>query len=89
MPAAVSGAQLPAQVPGGSPAGSGCFAVYGVEYVPGFDDAYISWLSNDKVTWTLKAAGLGPDSQTQISERLVSQEPMVRSASRAPALTNR
>lgn len=77
MPAAVSGAQLPAQVPGGAPAGAGCFAVYGVEYKPGFDDAYISWLSNDKLTWTLNVAGLGADSATQISARPVPQEPMV------------
>lgn len=76
VPAAVSGSQLPAQVPGGPPAGAGCFAVYGVEYKPGFDDAYITWLSNDKLTWTITAAAMGPNAETQISARPVPQEPM-------------
>ncbi|EKM59285.1 glycoside hydrolase family 16 protein [Phanerochaete carnosa HHB-10118-sp] len=76
VPAAVSGAQLPAQVPGGPPAGAGCFAVYGVEYKPGFDDAYISWMANEQLAWTLNVAGMGPNSETQISQRPVPQEPM-------------
>ncbi|KAJ7489436.1 beta-glucan synthesis-associated [Mycena latifolia] len=45
-----------------------CFSVYGFEY--------ISWISDDKLAWTIKAAGLGPDTQTEISARPVPQEPM-------------
>ncbi|GJE84331.1 glycoside hydrolase family 16 protein [Phanerochaete sordida] len=76
VPAAVPGAQLPTQVPGGPPAGAGCFAVYGVEYKPGFDDAYITWMANNELTWTITAAGMGANPQTQISARPVPQEPM-------------
>ncbi|KAJ7045525.1 beta-glucan synthesis-associated [Mycena alexandri] len=54
----------------------GCFSVYGFEYKPGVVDAYISWISNNKLAWTIKAAGVGPDPAVQIGPRLVSQEPM-------------
>ncbi|KDR83974.1 hypothetical protein GALMADRAFT_236526 [Galerina marginata CBS 339.88] len=53
-----------------------CYSVYGFQYKPGYDDAYISWVSNGKTSWTLKAAGLGPDPTVQISARPVPQEPM-------------
>ncbi|KZP08762.1 glycoside hydrolase family 16 protein [Athelia psychrophila] len=29
--------------------------VYGIEYRPGFDDAYISWIANGTVAWTINA----------------------------------
>ena len=29
----------------------GCFAVYGFEYKPGYNDGYISWIANDKVAY--------------------------------------
>ncbi|KAI0318046.1 glycoside hydrolase family 16 protein [Amylostereum chailletii] len=54
----------------------GCFSVYGFEYKPGFDDAYITWIVNDTAVWTLEGAGLGPDALTEISTRPVPQEPM-------------
>ncbi|KAJ7218060.1 beta-glucan synthesis-associated [Mycena pura] len=54
----------------------GCYSVYGFEYKPGFDDGYITWISNNKVAWTIKGGGVGADDQTQISARAVSQEPM-------------
>ncbi|KAL0949252.1 hypothetical protein HGRIS_009330 [Hohenbuehelia grisea] len=54
----------------------GCFSIYAFEYKPGFDDAYITWVSDNKISWTLNVAGLGPDEQTQISARPVPQEPM-------------
>ncbi|KAF8234028.1 glycoside hydrolase family 16 protein [Tricholoma matsutake] len=53
-----------------------CFSVYGFEYKPGFDNAYITWISDNKVSWTLMAAGVGPDNAVQISARPVPQEPM-------------
>ncbi|KAJ6570509.1 beta-glucan synthesis-associated [Mycena vulgaris] len=54
----------------------GCFAVQGFEYVPGYDNAYITWITDNKVTWTLNAAGVGADSATQISARPIPEEPM-------------
>ncbi|KAG7447439.1 glycoside hydrolase family 16 protein [Guyanagaster necrorhizus] len=51
---------------------SGCFAIYGFES----DDAYISWINDGKVAWTLNAAGMGADSATEISARPVPEEPM-------------
>ncbi|KAK7462914.1 hypothetical protein VKT23_007494 [Stygiomarasmius scandens] len=54
----------------------GCFAVYGFEYKAGYDDAFISWINNDKTAWTLKAAGMAADDRVEISARPVPQEPM-------------
>ncbi|KIY45768.1 glycoside hydrolase family 16 protein [Fistulina hepatica ATCC 64428] len=54
----------------------GCFAVYGFEYVPGFDDAYISWINNGALAWTLNVAGMGADDRVEIAARPVPQEPM-------------
>ncbi|KAJ7103721.1 glycoside hydrolase family 16 protein [Mycena epipterygia] len=45
-----------------------CFSVYGFEY--------ISWISDNQLAWTIKAAGLGADNETQIGARPVPQEPM-------------
>ncbi|KAF8555182.1 glycoside hydrolase family 16 protein [Imleria badia] len=53
-----------------------CSSVYGFEYVPGFDNAYITWISDDKRVWTVTAGGLGPDPLTEISARPIPQEPM-------------
>lgn len=55
---------------------TGCFAVYGFEYVPGFDNAYITWIANNEVAWTLNVAGMGPDPAVGISARPIPQEPM-------------
>ncbi|KAG9317367.1 beta-glucan synthesis-associated [Chiua virens] len=55
---------------------TGCYSIYGFEYVPGFDNAYITWISNNKVAWTLNVAGMGADSAVQISGRTIPQEPM-------------
>jgi len=56
--------------------GTGCFSVYGIEYRPGFDNAYISWISNNQVAWTLNQAGMAADTTVEISARPVPQEPM-------------
>ncbi|KAF4619651.1 hypothetical protein D9613_005269 [Agrocybe pediades] len=53
-----------------------CYSVFGFEYKPGYDDAYISWVSDNRTSWTLNAAGLGPDPSVEISARPVPQEPM-------------
>jgi beta-glucan synthesis-associated protein KRE6 len=47
-----------------------------MQYKPGFDSAYITWVSNSKLAWTFNAGGVGPDTLTEISARLISQEPM-------------
>ncbi|KII90889.1 glycoside hydrolase family 16 protein [Plicaturopsis crispa FD-325 SS-3] len=54
----------------------GCFSVYGVEYKPGFDNAYISWVANNKISWTLNYGGVAADPRVEISARPVPQEPM-------------
>ncbi|KIK04696.1 glycoside hydrolase family 16 protein [Laccaria amethystina LaAM-08-1] len=62
----------------------GCFSTYGVEIsllnLAGWDDAvsssYITWISDSKMSWTVNAAGLGPDPTVEISARPVPLEPM-------------
>ena len=39
---------------------------------------YISWISDNKLAWTVKAGGLAADTAVEISARPISQEPMVR-----------
>ena len=57
----------------------GCFSVYGYEYQPGFDeDAYITWVSDNKVSWTAMSGGFAADPRVNISARPIPQEPMVR-----------
>ncbi|KAH8792942.1 beta-glucan synthesis-associated protein [Flagelloscypha sp. PMI_526] len=56
--------------------GTGCFTVIGVEYKPGFDNAYITWLNDNKVTWTIQSSALAADPLVQIKARPISQEPM-------------
>ncbi|KZP14591.1 glycoside hydrolase family 16 protein [Athelia psychrophila] len=56
--------------------GTQCFSIYGIEYKPGFDDVYISWIANGAVAWTINATGVGADTATKISARPVPQEPM-------------
>ncbi|KAG5728480.1 Beta-glucan synthesis-associated protein KRE6 [Termitomyces sp. T112] len=54
----------------------GCYSVYGFEYKSGYDDAYITWVSENVTAWTLNAPGVGPDPLVQISARSIPQEPM-------------
>ncbi|KAG5715641.1 Beta-glucan synthesis-associated protein SKN1 [Termitomyces sp. T112] len=53
-----------------------CFSVYGFEYKPGFDDAYISWISGGDLAWILKQSGVGADNLVAISPRPIPQEPL-------------
>ncbi|KAF5363185.1 hypothetical protein D9758_008336 [Tetrapyrgos nigripes] len=55
---------------------TGCSSIYGFEYVPGFDNAYITWINDNQASWTIYAAGLGVDSKVEISARPVPEEPM-------------
>jgi beta-glucan synthesis-associated protein KRE6 len=56
--------------------GTGCFAVYGFEYKPGFDDGYILWINDNKPAWTVRAGGFAADEKVQIGPRPIPQEPM-------------
>lgn len=40
-------------------------------------EGYITWYSDGAETWTLDADAIGPDTQSQVSSRLISEEPMV------------
>ncbi|KAJ7099618.1 beta-glucan synthesis-associated protein [Mycena crocata] len=53
-----------------------CFGVFGFEYKPGFANAYISWISDGKLVWTLNQAGMAADTAVEISDRPVPQEPL-------------
>ncbi|KAJ7621167.1 glycoside hydrolase family 16 protein [Roridomyces roridus] len=53
-----------------------CFSVYGIEYKPGFDDAYIAWITDNKPAWTIYASGMAADPRVEIGSRPVPQEPM-------------
>ncbi|KAF9007051.1 glycoside hydrolase family 16 protein [Cyathus striatus] len=54
----------------------GCYSIYAFEYKPGFDDGYVTWVNDNKVSWTLFASALGGDTETNIQGRPISQEPM-------------
>ncbi|KAJ3910134.1 beta-glucan synthesis-associated [Lentinula edodes] len=56
--------------------GGGCYSVYGFEYKPGYDDAYISWIANGEQKWTINAGGTAADTRVEISARPIPQEPM-------------
>jgi len=53
-----------------------CYAVQGFEYVPGYDNAYITWITNNKASWTLNAGGMTANSLSGISARPITGEPM-------------
>ncbi|KAF9485084.1 glucosidase [Pholiota conissans] len=52
-----------------------CFALYGFEYQPGFDNAYITWI-NEVRAWTLYSSAMVADNSVEISRRLIPMEPM-------------
>ncbi|KAJ7925309.1 beta-glucan synthesis-associated [Mycena leptocephala] len=54
----------------------GCFSIYGFEYKAGYNDGYITWISNNQISWTIKAGGVAADPTVGISARPVPQEPM-------------
>ncbi|KAF8442849.1 glycoside hydrolase family 16 protein [Boletus edulis BED1] len=55
------------------------YATYGFEYWSDPNDrasGYITWYSQSAQTWKITSPSVGPDSVTQISSRLISEEPM-------------
>lgn len=69
---------------------TGCYANYGFEYKPGFDNAYISWIANDKLAWTLNVGAMAADTAVEISDRPIPQEPMyiIANLGMSPAFGN-
>lgn len=55
---------------------SDCFSIYGFEYKPGFDNAYISWINDGHLAWTILQGGLHSDPRVDIGPRPVPVEPM-------------
>ena len=56
------------------------YAVYGFEYwsdPKNRQDGYVTWYSNGQPSWQMTEATVGPNSQSQVSQRLISEEPMV------------
>ncbi|KAJ7717021.1 glycoside hydrolase family 16 protein [Mycena metata] len=53
-----------------------CYATHGFEYNPGYDDGYITWITNNQVAWTLGGNGVGADSVTEIGPRQITEEPL-------------
>ncbi|EKM61142.1 glycoside hydrolase family 16 protein [Phanerochaete carnosa HHB-10118-sp] len=52
------------------------FSVYGVQYQPGFDNAYIAWIADGQMAWQLNQPGMAADPRVEIGSRPVPQEPM-------------
>lgn len=57
------------------------YGVYGYEWwsdSSNRDDGYITWFSDGKPTWKVTSKTIGADPVSQVSQRLISEEPMVR-----------
>ncbi|GJE87636.1 glycoside hydrolase family 16 protein [Phanerochaete sordida] len=52
------------------------YSVYGVQYQPGFDGAYIAWIADGRRAWQINQAGMAADPRVEIGARAVPQEPM-------------
>jgi len=57
---------------------TGCKSIYGFQYMPGYNEGYISWINNGKLAWTLNGAGAAADPIVEIAARPIPQEPLVR-----------
>jgi len=58
------------------------YATYGFEYWSNPNNrasGYITWYSQSAQTWKVTSASLGPDSISEVSSRLIPEEPMVSS----------
>lgn len=55
---------------------TGCFSIYGFEYLPDRDNGYITWISDNKKAWTVRASAMGPNARAQVGQRIISEEPM-------------
>ncbi|KIM28936.1 glycoside hydrolase family 16 protein [Serendipita vermifera MAFF 305830] len=56
---------------------SGGYGTYGFEYNPSRgNDGYITWSVDGEKTWTVTTASVGPNEISQVSQRLIPEEPM-------------
>ena len=58
---------------------NGQFATFGVEYSSDSsnrENGYITWMSQGQKSWTFKGSGVGPNTKTQVGQRLIAEEPM-------------
>ncbi|KAI9604348.1 hypothetical protein H4Q26_003962 [Puccinia striiformis f. sp. tritici PST-130] len=53
----------------------GKFQTFGYEYTTG-PKGSITWSAGDAATWTMSSSAVGPNPAAQISQRVISQEPM-------------
>jgi beta-glucanase (GH16 family) len=51
------------------------------------DQGYVTWFSEGKEVVTIEASAVGPDSITQVSQRLISEEPMVGARTKVTSAT--
>ncbi|KAF8158292.1 glycoside hydrolase family 16 protein [Crassisporium funariophilum] len=59
--------------------GGADYAAYGFEFWadPSHrEDGFITWYSNNQKTWTVTAATVGPNAESQVQQRLIPEEPM-------------
>jgi hypothetical protein len=55
------------------------FVTFGFEYSTDTSDrsnGYITWVSNGKKSWTMDAGIVGPNSKTEVGQRIIPEEPM-------------
>lgn len=55
------------------------FVMFAMEYQAFPDDrdnAYITWWADNKTSWTLRSGAIGPNERTEVSRRLIPEEPM-------------
>merc|ERR1712072_544939 len=61
---------------GTEPYSGRAFTTFGYDYQSGRDDGYITWYMHDDPSWTLYADGFRANEETQVDNRLISEEPM-------------
>lgn len=57
------------------------YATYGYEWWSdpnNRDSGYVTWFSQGSPTWKVTSQTIGPDSATEVSQRLIAEEPVVR-----------
>ena len=59
--------------------GGSKYQTYGVEFwsdMDNRDDGHITWYTSGKKSWTVTSAAIGPDTNSEVDQRLVPEEPM-------------
>ncbi|KAK7045955.1 hypothetical protein VNI00_006950 [Paramarasmius palmivorus] len=53
-----------------------CYSTFAFEYRPGYDEGYITWLTDNKKVCTILGPGFAADPRVEIGPRPIPQEPM-------------